>query len=456
MSDEWRVKRYYKPRVLIGVSDTLENTYPAILLCLDGGELNVLRNLLDYAHRRATWVSEYHDSYYLAPDNDEWDELEAVIAELEDKLMGCNDFLTVLEDILAATQCACERASAEPRVTPAIEPIVRDYMDDGELIAEDVYGDTQTGGEDRCAVAQLAFALAYEMLTEVLQPIQTSMNDVLLPLVMVELATWIGPGVLAIPTGSLLALLWNLVEAQVQGQLQHVQNEYLAAKEELICAVYEGLATDYRSAENLAVEVIQAMSLSPIEMILLHCCYCPWVFKLCQQAWDNQTDWAVLNVTPDYCTACWEQPYGNDFEFEWPPCANGYFLDGGVCYQGHLSFNGDVHLATQRIWVENLETYNQITIWADWYSCFGSGFTVAQIVVQKWNTGTQQWDTVDNLDCTNNVAIGELNEKSEIGYVTKDAGTHRITIAGAPGQHEYDPYPAMFARVRVLFEWVAP
>jgi len=46
-------------------------------------------------------VSEYSGDHYLAPDNDEWDQLQAVVAELEESLMGC-------ENIVAKLACICD------------------------------------------------------------------------------------------------------------------------------------------------------------------------------------------------------------------------------------------------------------------------------------------------------------------------------------------------------------
>lgn len=106
--DSWRRKRYYNPRVVIGTSDVLDCPFPDSLVCLTGAELALLRNMTQYLHRRSTFASAYHEGYYLAPTNEEWDTLDAIVAELEDKLMGCPEITTMLEDILAAAECVCE------------------------------------------------------------------------------------------------------------------------------------------------------------------------------------------------------------------------------------------------------------------------------------------------------------------------------------------------------------
>jgi len=116
VSDEsWRRKTYYTPRVLITTDDVLDCPFPDTLLCLTGAELQLLRNMTQYLHRRSTFASEYHDGYYLAPSNEEWNVLDRIVAELEDKLMGCEELTQLLQDIKAATECACQKLTELPQ-----------------------------------------------------------------------------------------------------------------------------------------------------------------------------------------------------------------------------------------------------------------------------------------------------------------------------------------------------
>ncbi|GAG68916.1 unnamed protein product, partial [marine sediment metagenome] len=94
MTDVWRRKTYYRPRVLIDTARVLDPQTPDSLLCITGAQLEMLRNLTQYLHRRSSFADERHDGYYIAPDNDEWDEIEAITAELEETLMGCEDITT--------------------------------------------------------------------------------------------------------------------------------------------------------------------------------------------------------------------------------------------------------------------------------------------------------------------------------------------------------------------------
>lgn len=69
------------------------------LLVVTDDQIEVLRNLINYAHNRVCWVDEVYgaDQYYM-PSDDDWDILEATVDDLEDKLMSQCDFVT-LDDV---------------------------------------------------------------------------------------------------------------------------------------------------------------------------------------------------------------------------------------------------------------------------------------------------------------------------------------------------------------------
>lgn len=137
MSDAWRIKKYYDPRVLISVSDVLQSDFPDSLVCLTGAQLNILRNLMQYAERRSTWVSEYGTDHYLAPTNEEWDNLQGIVAELEETLMGCSDIVTQLACICTAIQGLQAGQTIDPNLLPEGQP----YFDNEDSSVEEGVGD---------------------------------------------------------------------------------------------------------------------------------------------------------------------------------------------------------------------------------------------------------------------------------------------------------------------------
>jgi len=81
--------REYIPTGLAG-SDTCR------LVILTDDQIEVLSNLVNYAHDRRNWNDETIDSerYYM-PSDDDWDDIEALVDDLEDKLMSDCDFVTL-------------------------------------------------------------------------------------------------------------------------------------------------------------------------------------------------------------------------------------------------------------------------------------------------------------------------------------------------------------------------
>jgi len=250
MSDNsWRIKRYYGPRVLIDLAQLETSPFEALVLCLSGPERSILQNLMQYAHRRSTFVSEYHDDYYLAPSEAEWDDIDALVAGLEDKLMNCEEFTQMLEDILAAAECACEGAidpdtDALPDYSDPSTPGHYDDLVDDETLARIPIDDTGTtpGDEDACAVAQLAWQFAYEATTEFIQPAQDVAHTVLLSLFIGWLALQLGATVVGIPVAFVLLLVGAIAHAWVQNRQADITNWLDSNKQELVCALYQELS----------------------------------------------------------------------------------------------------------------------------------------------------------------------------------------------------------------------
>jgi hypothetical protein len=84
--DEFRY-RYREDRVLLDYRGFLPDEGVGQAVYLTQSELQMLRNMCGYLDRRSTWVFQYHDGFYNAPSNDDWDMISALVAELEGKLM---------------------------------------------------------------------------------------------------------------------------------------------------------------------------------------------------------------------------------------------------------------------------------------------------------------------------------------------------------------------------------
>lgn len=308
MSEDWRKKKYYNPRVLIDTERILDPQFNDILICLTGAQVEMLRNLTQYLHRRSTFAQDYGLIGYLAPDNEDWDTIQAIVASLEEALMGCDDIVAQL----AAIARAIKGISGPSSITPGM---VETFVDSGELQYEDDYGtDAVVGDAKQCAIAQLTWSFAYEMLVEVFQPIQDKLSDVMMPIALVAIASWIGTPVIGIPVGLILATIWAAIESWEEGQLANVISGLVSAKEELVCAVFTGLQVDQQAAYLAAADIIDELpGWSPIDISLGKTLFSPWVMNQMEKAYENETTWATNNVTPGFCDDCLPYIIGNNW-----------------------------------------------------------------------------------------------------------------------------------------------
>lgn len=305
MPDIWRRKKNYAPRVLIDTARVLDPQFSDSVLCITGAQLEMLRNLTQYLHRRSSFVSEYHEGHYLCATNEEWDALQAEVAELEETLMGCEEFTAALEDLVAQVACLCAAANQQVRDGIALGPIVETYLTDGTFVPGDTFGDDTAVEDERCDLAQVTYWQASEVVSQLIQPLDDLVLDFLLPAVLGLIGTIIGGPVVGVPAALLITLVRGLIELKATGMLPDVQSAFAAAEEDIICALYTGLETSYRAAEWEAMQVINSLpATSAVAKIALHCMVCPWAIAGAQKALTAETAFAIAHHVPGYCVDC--------------------------------------------------------------------------------------------------------------------------------------------------------
>lgn len=114
MFDIVRRRQYASWRVMIDSARILDSPFDDSLICLSGAELELLRNLTQYLHRQDTFVATYYANHYLTPDLDAWDAIAAIVAGLEEKLMGCAEIEQTLIDLLAEVRSLVSLETPEP------------------------------------------------------------------------------------------------------------------------------------------------------------------------------------------------------------------------------------------------------------------------------------------------------------------------------------------------------
>jgi hypothetical protein len=459
MGEVERFRRFYMPRVLIEVSDIETPPFDGALLCVTGAQLLLLRNLCEYLHRETTFVSQYTDAGYYVPTSEEWDAIQAIVAELENELMGCAEIEQALLSIAAGVQCLCSQAT-EPTIVqpgPTYDDVVDAYLEDGTLVIEDDNGNRTPLESARCALAQLTWAYMWEFVTEIVMPFQEAALDVLLPAAMIAIASWAGGPVVGIPVSSIVGVLWLLGEIAAAGSLEDFRNALIANKQDIVCAIYTGLLVDYRTASNAAWAVIDGMTeASPIDKQILKLSTQPWVIGKMQTALTNNTEWSQDNRESGYCDLCEAQSLPFQYVIEFPPCHPPDWTEDWQCtFENYAALNGTHSGYSNAWWVDSTSRW-EITIEIEWTSRFPGGWTVGALRLQK-DDGEGGWETIQNalLGITNSQPPGTPNYQAlNIQNYEHDGSLIRLQVNGQPPQGDVNPWPLQITQMMVtITEW---
>ena len=79
---------YWTDRVLLDAARLLSPQFDGFWIHIDGAQVEMLRNVVAYLNRPSSYVDTYADDYYITPDTTDFDALQAIVADLEHKLMG--------------------------------------------------------------------------------------------------------------------------------------------------------------------------------------------------------------------------------------------------------------------------------------------------------------------------------------------------------------------------------
>jgi len=104
MTEAERRRSYAESRVLINSDAILTTTFDDGVLYFTGEQIELMRNLMQYANRIESYAAEYEPGYYLTPDDTDWDSIQAIVADLEETLMGNPNTLWGYKDRYAVQQ----------------------------------------------------------------------------------------------------------------------------------------------------------------------------------------------------------------------------------------------------------------------------------------------------------------------------------------------------------------
>jgi len=132
MSEAERRTKYTGERVLIEAERILAPQFAAQGIFLSGAQVELLRNVVEYLGRDTTFVDEYHGGYYLSVTDDDWDTIQSIVADLEDKLLMNDNTMWGYSETWE---------SVETEVSDASSPFIveTDAVGAGELVSVETF-----------------------------------------------------------------------------------------------------------------------------------------------------------------------------------------------------------------------------------------------------------------------------------------------------------------------------
>ncbi len=315
MSEAWRRKRYYKTRVLIDTERILDTSFQDVILCLSGAQVEMVRNLCAYLHRRSTFAEQYTKAGYLAPSSEDWIAIETIVGDLEEKLMGdlCADLLTAIQEQAASVAlmqaCLCQMKESSIRENARLPPL-EGYVDESQVTYKT---ETETRGapdapatdEAKCELAQAFYYYIYDLYTEDLLPFANGTADSITTTItagsaFLGLALFIG-----LPVAILAIIAATLVAWAIDGSIANFTNFLLSAKDDIVCIAYRNYP-DYdatAAAYKLWIEAqgsISYLDKAVLRTVLASAWHMSWVSQLQQD--EGTYDDRLLLGQCDTCT----------------------------------------------------------------------------------------------------------------------------------------------------------
>ena len=314
MSELWRKKTYYKPRITIETDRVLDSSVKDSLICLTGAEIEMLRNIVHHLERRSTFVSEYQQAYYLCPDNDEWDAISAIVAQLQEKLMGCDidlliDAINSQTDVIdALMSCVCASTTLQQRQVAAL-PALGEYV---ELETVTYKAESETRGAFtppptdilRCEAAQAIWLWNYQTNTEVLLPWANNTADTLTAIIVASVSFGALALFIGIPVAVLSAIVLAIIAWGIDGSINDLINWLLGTKDEIVCILYDNLPDVDAAAIAVASYIDAAPELSYLERLVMKATLASaWHYTWILLDQETNDTWRAYFV-PGQCDIC--------------------------------------------------------------------------------------------------------------------------------------------------------
>lgn len=311
MVESWQRKQYYSPRVIIDANSILESVANDHIVCLTTQQLEMLRNLTQYLHRRVTFVEQYEKDYYVVPGESDWNDIQEMVADLEYRLMAttCEDIVTALQ---AIASCVCNIAYWQERIAATL-PDLSGYVDTDQvtyLPVNEVMGSPSQPASDqeKCELAQAFYWYIYDAFTEKILPFANSTADQLAAAIIATcafgaIATFVG-----IPVAILGVILGVVVSWGVEGAIANFTSWLYASKDEIVCILYQNLPNLDAAASALTTWVNSETSPSYLDKkVLLSMLASTWHMSFVMQDQQENGTWDTY-IESGACDECGPPP----------------------------------------------------------------------------------------------------------------------------------------------------
>lgn len=382
--------QHYSPRVLLLKADVdlLPGTSGA-LVALSWKSLYIVRNLMQYAYRRANWVGEMlptGDYYSIDDDDPIWNVVTETDWRLSDVLR-----LEDLTNAIQALQCVC--TGLYQLIDTVATAGQQSVVADGETVvvppAESLPGPGHD--QERCALATAFYQMFYELIIEVALPATGSAFVVIIPALASLIATMVS-GPLALPVATATAMIGAWIGAAIEASAEDLQNWLLQNREEAICDIYFALEHGTAAGAAALDAYIQANMSQPITAIVLRAAACTWVCNCARAAQIEESDWYLAVASSADCSECEEEP----------PEGCQHHWDFASHPGDALGWTGDIELVEDGLrvvefgWAYSprfIHTNCETALgWRKWSATQISGrYYLAGEVVGEWDSMLQGW-----------------------------------------------------------------
>jgi hypothetical protein len=275
-----------------------------VLLAMTIDQVEILRVVARYASRRINWVDKDIDSHrYYLPDDADWDDIQALVDDMEHRLMDtCS-----LQELIDAIEglCTCLPMAQRMLPGPLSSTALQDGLDDGSITYQEPVPDLESD-EDACASAQTLYYMVYEYISEIAIPVANWSFELVVPVALAYLAS-IGVVIKVLMwLGLTMEFVQETISAIFDVNGEATLNWLLAAKDELICAFYNyfktGSAVDWAEVTSLVNAGDAPITVKP---------FLKTAYRLLRKTAQlfHGTAWALLRLQEGACDAC-DQPAG--------------------------------------------------------------------------------------------------------------------------------------------------